>query len=127
MEIQRETSLPVDRETAWQAISDPESLEAWFAERAEVEARPGGRVSFTLAGGERRDGFVEEVSEGERLVFWWGAAEGERELSRVELELADDGDGTALRVTETLAAITVDSVLTAGSGGAGPTMLAGVR
>ena len=47
-----------------------------------------------------RSGFVEEVEEPRRLVFWWRAP-GE-DATRVEIELEeDDGEGTGVRVTET--------------------------
>src|SRR5918992_1554559 len=45
-----------------------------------------------------RTGFVEEVDEERRLVFWW-AAPGE-DSTRVELSLEEDGDFTHVRVVE---------------------------
>jgi uncharacterized protein YndB with AHSA1/START domain len=91
-----ETVVPASPEETWEAITDPEHLGEWFAEGAELDLRPGGELTI----GER-SGFVEEVAEPSRLVFWW-AADGE-ESSRVEIELepAPLGGGTRVRVVET--------------------------
>jgi uncharacterized protein YndB with AHSA1/START domain len=66
----------------------------WFGEVAELDLEPGGDLTI----GER-SGFVEEVVEAERFVFWW-AAEGE-ESSRVEIDLEPAVGGTRVRVVET--------------------------
>jgi len=99
MSCTKEVVLPVDRDEAWAAVSDASALEAWLAERVELELRPGGDASFTLAGGEERRGMVEEVAPGERLTFWWWPAGGDG--SRVTFELAPAVGGTRVRVTET--------------------------
>ena len=123
-EVRRETTLPADRERTWEALTDPDGLEGWFAEEAELDPRPGGAVRFTMPGGEQRDGFVEEATEGERLVFWWGPSDGDRELSRVEIELQDDEAGTLLRIVETRQPITVETAVAAphDGGTTGPTL-----
>jgi len=99
MSCTKDVVLPVDRDEAWAAVTEEEALEAWLAERVELELRPGGDASFTLAGGEERRGMVEEVAVGERLTFWWWASEGES--SRVTFELTPAVGGTRVRVTET--------------------------
>jgi len=99
MSCTKEVVLPVDRDEAWAAVTDEDALEAWLAERVELELRPGGDASFTLPGGEERQGMVEEVAPGERLTFWWWADGGES--SRVTFELAPAVGGTRVRVTET--------------------------
>lgn len=89
-----QTVVPASPEETWEALTDPDHLGEWFAEDAEVELRPGGDLQIG-----DRSGFVEEVAEGERFVFWW-AAEGE-ESSRVEIELEPAVGGTRVRVIET--------------------------
>ena len=93
-QAETETVVPATPEETWEALTDPDHLGEWFAEDAEVDLTPGGDLQI----GER-SGFVEEVAEPERFVFWW-AAEGE-ESSRVEIELAPAVGGTRVRVTET--------------------------
>lgn len=89
MELTREITLPATADEVWHSLAEP----AWLGEDASIELRPDGEVR---AG--EREGFVEEVDEGRRLVFWW-AAPGE-ESSRVELELEEDGAETHVRVVE---------------------------
>ena len=99
MSCTKEVVLPVDADEAWAAVTEEEALEAWLAERVELDLRPGGDASFTLPDGEERHGMIEEVAVGERLTFWWWADGGES--SRVTFELAPAVGGTRVRVTET--------------------------
>jgi uncharacterized protein YndB with AHSA1/START domain len=92
-----ETVVPATPEETWEALTEPERLEEWLAEDADVDLRPGGDLRIGLEEGERA-GFVEEVDEPHRLVFWW--ADGDEESTRVEIELEPDADGTRVRVVE---------------------------
>jgi uncharacterized protein YndB with AHSA1/START domain len=89
MELTREITLPATADEVWSSLAEP----AWLGEDASIELRPDGEVQ---AGD--RTGFVEEVDEPRRLVFWWSAP-GE-DATRVELELTDAGEETHLRVVE---------------------------
>jgi len=99
MSCTKEVVLPVEPDDAWAAVTEERALEAWLAERVELDLRPGGEASFTLPDGEERRGMIEEVAPGERLTFWWWADGGES--SRVTFELAPAVGGTLVRVTET--------------------------
>jgi uncharacterized protein YndB with AHSA1/START domain len=89
MELSREITLPAPVEEVWRSLAEP----AWLGDGASIELRPDGDVR---AG--ERTGFVEQVEEPSRLVFWWSAP-GE-DATRVELELEADGEETRLRVVE---------------------------
>lgn len=89
MELSREITLPAPIDDVWQSLAEP----AWLGEDARIDLRPDGEVR---AGD--RTGFVEEVEEPARLVFWWSRP-GE-DATRVELDLSDEGDETHLRVVE---------------------------
>jgi uncharacterized protein YndB with AHSA1/START domain len=89
MELTREITLPATADEVWSSLAEP----AWLGEDASIELRPDGEVQ---AGD--RTGFVEEVEEPRRLVFWWSAP-GE-DATRVALELTDAGEETHLRVVE---------------------------
>jgi uncharacterized protein YndB with AHSA1/START domain len=97
-QAESEVVVPASPEETWEAITDPERLGEWLAEDAEFELRPGGDLTIRFDDGERT-GFVEEVDEPRRLVFWWSADEAES--SRVEIELEPEPDGTRVRVVET--------------------------
>jgi uncharacterized protein YndB with AHSA1/START domain len=89
MELSREITLPAPAEEVWRSLAQP----AWLGEDASIELRPDGEVR---AG--ERTGFVEEVDEPRRLVFWW--SEPGEDSTRVELELEEEGEETHLRVVE---------------------------
>ncbi len=89
MELTREITLPATAEEVWRSLEEP----AWLGEAASIELHPDGEVR---AGD--RSGFVEEVDEERRLVFWW-AAPGE-DSTRVELDLEEEGGLTQVRVVE---------------------------
>jgi uncharacterized protein YndB with AHSA1/START domain len=89
MELTREITLPATAEEVWRSLEEP----AWLGEDASIELRPDGEV---LAG--ERTGFVEEVEEERRLVFWWAAPD--EDSTRVELELEEDDGVTHVRVVE---------------------------
>ena len=95
MEIEREVELDAPPSEVWEALTDAERLEDWFANEVEVDLRPGGAASFRWSNGEERRATVTTVAPEERLAFAWDD-EGE-----VEFTLADDVDGTRLTVVET--------------------------
>ena len=47
MSCTKEVVLPVERDGAWAAVTEERALEAWLAERVELDLRPGGEASFT--------------------------------------------------------------------------------
>jgi uncharacterized protein YndB with AHSA1/START domain len=89
MELSREITLPAPPEEVWESLAEP----AWLGEDAAIDLRPNGEVRVG-----DRTGFVEEVEEPSRLVFWWSAPD--EDATRVELELEEDGDETIVRVVE---------------------------
>jgi uncharacterized protein YndB with AHSA1/START domain len=86
--VNREVVLPCDRERAWELITEPSELEGWLADDVEFEAVEDAPVRI-----EDREGVVESVVEGERIVFRWGD-------SRVEWALTDAPGGTRFAVIE---------------------------
>jgi len=96
--IRKEIVLPSPREEVWEALTDPERLEDWFANEVDLDLRPGGGASFRWDNGEERRATVTGVDPERRLSFEW-EDEGE-----VEFTLADDVGGTRLTVVETVPA-----------------------
>jgi uncharacterized protein YndB with AHSA1/START domain len=122
--VEREIQIPATREETWEALTDPERLGDWLADEAELDLRPGGDLAVRTDG-EIREGFFEEISEPERLVFWWGEPDGE--LARVQIDLEEVDGATLVRVVEARPLVTVETVGTGiefGSGGASPQMSA---
>ena len=98
-DVTRDITLPVDPDEAWEALLEP----GWLGEEAQLDPREGGLGHFVVDG-ERRDAVVEEAVPGERLIFWWWAAD-ERGVpetagSRVAFELDPVPGGTRVTVRE---------------------------
>src|SRR4029077_17580466 len=56
MDVRREIVFPAEPAEVWEALTEPERLEDWFATQVELEPRPGGRGGFRWGGGERGRG-----------------------------------------------------------------------
>jgi hypothetical protein len=95
MDVTREITLPVDPETAWDAVTD---LERWLTDDGSLELEPGAEGELTLRDGETRWATVEEVRPGEHLSFWWHAPDALATL--VEVSLVAVSDGTRIVVVE---------------------------
>ena len=91
--IRKEIVLPATRDDVWDALTDAERLEDWFANDVELDLRPGGGASFRWSNGEERHATVTEVEPERRLAFDW------EDEGTVEFTL-DDADGTRLVVVE---------------------------
>ena len=95
MEVRREIVLPAEPDEVWEALTEPERLEEWFANDVELDAVPGGEGVFRWDDGEERHALVEEVEPGRRFAFTW-------DDSRVSIDLEEAEGGTRVVVTETL-------------------------
>ena len=83
-------------EKVWRAVTEPEHLKAWFPGTVTVdEWRPGAPLTFTVETGESFDGEVVAVTPPTVLEIRWGP-------DRLRIELAPDGDGTAMTFTDTI-------------------------
>ena len=66
MEVTRELVLPAPPEEVWEALTDPERLEEWFANEVE---RDGDALVYRWDAGEGRRATIEEADEPRRLGF----------------------------------------------------------
>ena len=94
MQIEREITFPATPAEVWEALTEPERLEEWFATEVELDPRPGGEGVFRWGNGEERRAVVREVELEERLVLDW------EDDGEVVLELEEVEGGTLLRVVE---------------------------
>jgi uncharacterized protein YndB with AHSA1/START domain len=95
VQIEREIVFPAGPDEVWEALTEPDRLEEWFATEVELDAEPGGEGLFRWGDGEERRAVVREAEPGERLVLDW------EEGGEVVLELEPAEDGTRVRVVET--------------------------
>ena len=94
MEVEREIVVPEAPEEVWEALTEPERLEEWFATEVELDARPGGEGVFRWGDGDERRAVVRELEEAERLVLDWDDG------GSVAIELEPLVDGTRVHVVE---------------------------
>lgn len=79
--VASEIVLPVDRDTAWELLTDPALRSEWLGEEWSA-----------------REAVVEQEEPGDYLAWWWDdGANG----SRVEVILTPAAGGTRVSVTET--------------------------
>jgi uncharacterized protein YndB with AHSA1/START domain len=95
MRIEREIVFPATPDEVWEALTEPERLEEWFATEVELDAQPGGEGVFRWENGEERRAVVREASPGERIVLDWD------DKGAVVLELEEVEGGTRVHVVET--------------------------
>jgi len=116
LELEHRYAAP--REQVFEAWTNPEVLKRWWAATptwetplAEVDAREGGsyRLSMRTDEGDVHTvrGEFKEVSPPERIAYTWSWEEGPEpamagsESTRVVVELAEDGEGTLVKLTHT--------------------------
>src|ERR671933_1655180 len=51
VEVTREIVVPAPPEEVWEALTEPERLEEWFANEVELDVRPGGGGPLPRGGG----------------------------------------------------------------------------
>jgi uncharacterized protein YndB with AHSA1/START domain len=95
MEVERKIVVPEAPDDVWEALTEPERLEEWFASEVELDARPGGEGVFRWGDGDERHAVVRELDEAERLVLDWDDG------GQVAIELEPVVEGTLVRVVET--------------------------
>ena len=106
--VEREILIDAPIEVVWEVITDPAHVSGWFGEIAEIDLRPGGRITHAWkeeGGLTEERGIVEKVEPPHYFSYRWirGAEAEAREdnSTLVEFTLTVDGEGTRLRVVET--------------------------
>jgi len=72
MSFERTVLLPVDADTAFNLLTNPERLRRWQTVANRVDLRTGGSFRFTMGPGHQASGTFTEIEPGKRLVFTWG-------------------------------------------------------
>jgi uncharacterized protein YndB with AHSA1/START domain len=89
-------------EVVFDFFVDPAKLVRWIGIGADLDPRPGGRFRFEVAPGHYCEGAYVEVERPARVVFSWGWTDPVMGVppgsSQVEVALAPEGVGTALRL-----------------------------
>jgi uncharacterized protein YndB with AHSA1/START domain len=111
VQIEREIVIDAPVDIVWRIVSEPTQISQWFADRVDLDARPGGHGTLVFDGDDGRPAVtaplvVEAVEPPRRFAFRWSHPEGaEPEAGNsilVEFILSAEGNArTRLRVSET--------------------------
>jgi uncharacterized protein YndB with AHSA1/START domain len=105
--IEREIVIEAPAEVVWATITEPEQITQWFADRVDLDTRPGGDGTLVFEDMAHTAALVvETVEPPHRFTFRWSHPHGEAPTPAnsvlVEFTLTPVGDErTRLRVTET--------------------------
>lgn len=107
--IEQEVVIEAPVDIVWRTVTEPEQISQWFADRVELDPRPGGRGTLVF----HNDGsnvvtaplVIEAMDAPTRFAFRWNHPEGETPEAGnsvlVEFTLTAEGsERTRLRVTE---------------------------
>lgn len=72
MSFERTVILPVDADTAFALVTNPERLRRWQTVANRIDLQTGGSFRFTMGPGHQAAGTFTEIEPGKRLVFTWG-------------------------------------------------------
>jgi uncharacterized protein YndB with AHSA1/START domain len=112
--VRETTIVDAELERVWHAISDPEGMEGWLADRVSFDPVPGSDASFSVDG-EERSGRIDELDHERSIAFTWERRPGVPSLVRIELapcvsgirvvvtESCDRADSRALAVASAAA------------------------
>ena len=98
MQIEREIVFPASPAEVWEAMTEPERLQEWFATEVELDLEEG-EGHFRWENGEERHAVVETVEEGRRLGYTWIDEDGRE--TQVDFTIEEVEEGTRVIVTET--------------------------
>ena len=103
--IEREILIEAPRDVVWSVITEPEHVGRWFSDSAAIDLRPGGELTLTWDEHGPVYWRVGRIDPPRFVSFHWlrgGQDPGDPELNStlVEFSLAEEGQGTRLRVVE---------------------------
>ena len=98
MTIDQSVFIPVDPDTAFALITEPERLRRWQTVAARVDLRVGGEYRWTITPGHSAVGTFTEVEPGKRVVFTWGWQASGADASTVTIILEPAEGGTTVRL-----------------------------
>ena len=101
--IEREIVIDASPSVVWSIVTEGRHLAGWFSDEAEIELRPGGRLSLTWREHGTYEGRVEAVDPPRMFAFRWQTREGtfsDANSTRVAITLEPMDAGTLLRVVE---------------------------
>jgi uncharacterized protein YndB with AHSA1/START domain len=111
VQIESEVVIDAPVDIVWRTVTEPSQISQWFADRVELDTRPGGQGTLVFLGDDGEPVqtaplVVEVVEPPHRFAFRWSHPEGDEPVAGnsilVEFVLSAEGAArTRLRVSET--------------------------
>lgn len=101
--VSREELVAAELAEVWAALTEAGRVVQWFGDRADVDLRVGGAVTFGWPAGEVSKGVITVVEPLTRFAFRWdvfGTVLDPAVFTTVEFQLAEVEDGVSVRVVE---------------------------
>src|SRR5688572_13759262 len=102
--VQISRAIKGSAKSAYQMFAKDLAFREWLADSAYVQDRDGGRVFLSWNSGYAVIGTHETRKEGEQVAFTWQVV-GEPEVSRVQVDFAQEGDKTRITLSHDGAAV----------------------
>jgi uncharacterized protein YndB with AHSA1/START domain len=103
--IERDVEIEAPMDVVWRTITEPDQIKRWFADRVELELKPGGMGYLAFGQNKGTAIVVQTVDEPSRFSFWWNRPQDDDPTPEtsvlVEFTLSVIGpERTRLRVVE---------------------------
>ena len=69
--IERDVEIEAPIDVVWRTITEPDQIKRWFADRVELELKPGGMGYLAFGQNKGTAIVVQTVDEPSRFSFWW--------------------------------------------------------
>lgn len=101
--IRHQINIAASSRSVWNALTTAEGLASWWVDEARIDAREGGRIVLTSEGDDGEPveevGFVHAFRPTRKLeIAWDSASPAPTKGTRVQFQVARDGDETRLSV-----------------------------
>ena len=111
--IRHQINVATNPRAVWRALTTEEGITSWWVDKARVDARSGGRIVLTSEGDDgtpvEERGMFHEVRPTRKIEIAWDAnSPAATKGSRIEFQVARDGDETRVHVVHSGGAIMED-------------------
>ena len=111
--IRHQVNVAVPIRTVWKALTTEQGLSGWWADRARVDPRPGGRIVVHTTDAEGKDieerGLFHELRPTREIeIAWDGNSPAPTKGTRITFQLARDGEETRISVIQSGAGVLED-------------------
>lgn len=101
--IRQQINIAAAPREVWRALTTEDGLKRWYADGVRIDARPGGRIVLTSEGADgapvEERGIFHEIRPTRKIeIAWDDTSPAPTKGTRVEFQLAKDGDETLVNL-----------------------------